>query len=431
MNFLKKSARDLWASMLVACCLISPGIALAQESVTDTLRRQIADMQAQLKKALDRIDQLEKEKSTTSGKVDQLESATSARLGEVEKSLQAVQSAPTALNPAMGLVIDATAEHRNTVGGDFNFRAAEMGIAASVDPFARAYSFITGSNTGIDVEEAAAMTTSLPWNLTAKGGRFFADFGRYSKVHDHELPFVNRPLSIERTIGGESQADGAELSYLFPTPFFLRAVVGAYNKIGANNDRVDNTVPRPWSRFTFLGRLSTYLDLTDNHSIEIGSTLAHTPSLRISDVGRVGPRDLSGIDLTYRYQPLSSFTYQAFTWGTELFVNSEPRAVALDDEMVAIRRRSVGGYSYGEIKLNKSWATGFLFDYAPSIDNPARKTISYSPYLTWNISEFNRLRFQFTHADDHVRVDKADGGNQFFLQWTTVIGAHTHGFLGR
>ena len=40
---------------------------------------------------------------------------------------------------------------------------------ASVDPYARMYGFFTGSNQGVDVEEAAAITTSLPWNLTAKG----------------------------------------------------------------------------------------------------------------------------------------------------------------------------------------------------------------------------------------------------------------------
>jgi hypothetical protein len=28
-------------------------------------------------------------------------------------------------------------------------------------------------------------------------------------------------------------------------------------------------------------------------------------------------------------------------------------------------------------------------------------------------------------------ADKAENGNQVFLQWTTVIGAHTHGFLTR
>jgi hypothetical protein len=379
----------------------------------------MADMQEQLKKALQRIDQLEKEKTSST-----------ARLGEVEKSVQAVQSAPTALNPSIGVVIDSTVEHRSQGGGNFNWRAAEFGFAASVDPFARAYSFVTGSKDGFEVEEAAAITTSLPWNLTAKGGRFFADFGRFSKVHDHELPFVNRPLSMDRVIG-ESQGDGVELAYLFPTPFFLRATVGGYNKIGAENERVDNSKSRSWSRFTYLGRLSTYLDLTDNHSVELGSSLAYTPSNRQSDI--VGSdRSLTGVDLTYRYQPLGSAVYQGFTWGSELFVNSERRPREYEDgTIIGVRRNSFGGYSYGELKLNKSWSTGFLFDYAPSIDSPGKKTIGYSPYVTWNLSEFNRLRLQFTHADDRVREDKSERGNQVFLQWTTVIGAHTHGFLGR
>jgi hypothetical protein len=333
------------------------------------------------------------------------------------------------------MVLDATAEHRSTVGGNFNFRAAEFGFAANVDPFARAYSFVTGSPDGVEVEEAAAITSSLPWNLTAKGGRFFADFGRLPKIHDHELPFVNRPLSMDRAFGGESQADGAELSYLFPTPFFLRGTMGAYNKVGAENERVDNTKFRAWSRFTFLSRLSTYFDLTDNHSIEVGSSLAYTPSNRVHSMTPLGVpvttdgyRALSGIDLTYRYQPLGSVVYQGFTWGSEFFGNSEcvDRPSGFCDRRVAL-----GGYSYGELKLNKSWSTGFLFDYAPSITSPGKKTIGYSPYVTWNISEFNRLRLQFTHADDHVREDKAEVGNQFFVQWTTVIGAHTHGFLGR
>ena len=428
MGSLVRKSRLVSGCVVLSYVFLLPRTSLTQESATDTLRRQVTEMQEQLKKALERIDQLEKEKSANAGKIDQLQSATTARLGEVEKSLQGVQSAPTALNPAMGLVIDATAEHRNRVGGNFNFRAAELGFAASVDPFARAYSFITGSNSGVEVEEAAAITSSLPWNLTAKGGRFFADFGRFSKIHDHELPFVNRPLSMERVIGGESQADGAELNYLFPTPFFLRATLGGYNKLGAENDRVDNTVSRAWSRFTFLSRLSTYLDLTDNHSVEVGSSLAYTPSVRVSGPTSRSERTLSGIDLTYRYQPLESVVYQGFTWGSEFFGNSEcfDRAGSPCDRRVAL-----GGYSYGELKLNKNWSTGFLFDYSPSIMSPGKKTIGYSPYLTWNISEFNRLRFQFTHADDHVREDKADGGNQFFLQWTTVIGAHTHGFLSR
>jgi len=403
-------------ALLWGLIFLLPTAALAQSTELDALRSTVKNMEQQLQKALQRIDQLEKEKSSSS-----------ARLGEVEKSVQAVQSAPTALNPSIGMVLDATAEHRSQGGGNFNFRAAEFGFAASVDPFARAYSFFTGSKDGFDVEEAAAITSSLPWNLTAKGGRFFADFGRFSKVHDHELPFVNRPLSMDRMIGGESQADGVEVAYLFPTPFFLRATVGGYNKIGADNERVDNAKSRSWSRFTYLGRLSTYHDLTDNQSIEVGASMAYTPSQRLTGDPVGGDRMLNGIDVTYRYQPLSSVVYQGVTWGSEFFGNSE----RIPFEDVAKRRRSYGGYSYAEMKLSKSWSTGFLFDYAPSIEKPGLKTIGYSPYVTWNLSEFNRLRFQFTHADDRVREDKSERGNQFFLQWTTVIGAHTHGFLGR
>ena len=407
----------LVAQSIFALVFMVPAVCLAQSSELDAVRSMVKGLEQQLQKALERIDQLEKEKTSTS-----------ARVGNVEKSVQAVQSAPSSFNPAIGLVLDATAEHRAKAGGDFNFRAAELGVAASVDPFARVYSFMTGSKEGFEVEEAAAITTSLPWNLTAKGGRFFADFGRLPKNHPHEYAFVNTPLSIERMIGGESKADGVEINYLFPMPFFLRATLGGYNKIGEGNERLDDTKSRAWSRFTYLGRLQTYFDVSDNHSIELGSSLAYTPSVRVAGDPSGGDRTLAGIDLTYRYQPLDSTTYQGLTIGSELFTNSE-RVIRPND--LIKREQSFGGYSYAELKLNRSWSTGFLFDYAPSIESPGKKTLSYSPFLTWNLSEFNRLRFQYSFFDDKVREEKADRGNQFFLQWTTIIGAHTHGFRGR
>jgi len=412
------------------CCawlLSVPQVSHAQLSEMQALKALVENMQQTLQKALSRIDQLEKEKAANAVKIEQEKMATTARLGDVEKSVQAVKSAAGALNPGIGMVLDASIDQRARKGGNFNFRSAEIGLAASVDPFARMYGFINGTPEGVEVDEAAAITTSLPWNLTAKGGRFLADFGRLPKIHAHELPFVNSPLSVERMVGGETQADGVEVNYLFPTPFFLRATVGGYNKMGEGNDRVDNTKPRSWSRFTYLGRLNTYFDITDNHSIEVGTSHAYTPSVRLlSDISG-GNRILNGIDVTYRYQPLDSVVYQGLIFGSEIFRNSE--RIGFDDR--SNRRHSYGGYSYAELKLNKNWSTGFLFDYAPSIESPGKKTIGYSPFLTWNLSEFNRLRFQFTHMDDRVREDKAESGNQFFLQWTTVIGAHTHGFLSR
>jgi hypothetical protein len=414
---------------LILFFVLVPQLSFAQDSEIESLKATVRDMQLQLQKALGRIDQLEREKAANSGKIQELEqdkSTSSARIGQIEKSVQAVQSAPSALNPSIGLVLDANVQNTKA-GGLFDFRSAELGIAANVDPFARMYSFINGTKDGVEIDEAAAITTSLPFNLTAKGGRFLADFGRFPKIHEHELPFVNEPLSIERMVGGETQADGAELNYLFPTPFFLRATFGGMNKMGEGNDRVDNTKPRSWSQFTYLSRLSTYFDLTDNNSIELGTSLSYTPMVRLEGDVPGGARMLNGVDLTYRYQPLSSTVYQGFTWGSEFYANSERFPV--DD--IAKRQQSYGGYSYGELKLNKNWSTGFLVDYAPNVDSPSKRTLSYSPFVTWNISEFNRLRFQYYYLSNNYQAEKADSGNQFYLQWTTVIGAHTHGFLSR
>lgn len=406
----------LAASAFVAFLVLFPVLCLAQSPELDALRAMVNGMEQQLQKALQRIEQLEKEKAVGAAKIDQ-----------VEKSVKAVQSAPSALNPAIGMAIDATAEHRAKAGGDFNFRAAEVGIAASIDPYARAYAFITGSKEGVEVEEAAMVTTSLPWNLQARAGRFFADFGRLAKFHPHEYAFVNTPLSLERIVGGESQADGVELSYLFPTPFFLRGTIGGYNKLGAENERLDDTKSRAWSRFTYLSRLQSYFDISDNHSIELGTSLAYTPSIRIPEDPHGGDRTLTGVDLTYRYQPLGSTLYQGLTIGGELFGNSE----RVERASGFRRMFAPGGYAYAEAKLSREWAAGFLYDNAPSLASPGKKTVGYSPFLTWNLSEFNRLRFQYSYLDDKVREERSERGHQFFLQWTTVLGSHTHGFRNR
>jgi hypothetical protein len=412
----RRSSRPLAAWLVVATIFVWPRLSGGQSTEIESIRAIVKNLEQQLQKALQRIDQLEKEKAASSAKVDQ-----------VEKSVRATQAAPSALNPAISLAIDATAEHRDKAGGDFNFRAAELGVAASIDPYARAYAFFTGSRDEFEVEEAAIVTTSLPWNLQVRGGRFFADFGRLAKFHPHEYAFVNTPLSLERLVGGESKADGVELSYLFPTPFFLRATAGGYNKLGAENDRLDDTKSRAWSRFTYLGRLHTYFDLGDNHGLELGTSLAYTPSIRIPEDPHGGSRTLTGVDVTYRYQPLGSTLYQGLTLGGEFFGNSE----RVERGSGFRRMFAPGGYVYGEAKINRQWATGFLYDNAPSLASPGKKTVGYSPFLTWYLSEFNRLRFQYSYLDDKVREERTERGHQFFLQWTTVLGSHTHGFRTR
>jgi hypothetical protein len=344
-------------------------------------------------------------------------------LAEIQPQLAAASKTfPSQFNPAIGFIVDTVFSHTRQNKSNFEFRSAEIGISAAIDPFARAYGIINGTPDGVEVEEAAIVTTSLPWNLTVKGGRFFADFGRLSTFHDHDLPFVNRPLVLDTYVGGESQADGVEVNWLVPIDHYLSLTAGMYNKIGAENDRVDNGVSRDVSEFTYLVRAATSFSLHDEHSIDVGISDAFTPEVRIANKKS---RNLAGLDFTYRYTPLASAGYRGFVWGNELLLNRESRESSPDSGDFR-KRNAFGMYSYVEARLSRRFYPGFLFEYVQDIDSPSRATKQYSPYLTFWASEFQRLRLQYTHTDGPGRSD--DG---FFLQWTAIIGSHVHSFRDR
>ena len=157
---------------------------------------------------------------------------------------------PNEFNPSIGVVGETVFSHRSggsdTTGADrpggFDVfqRSVELNVAASVDPFAKGYIVANASadsagEATFGIEEAALQTTSLPWNLELKAGRFFGEFGRLSYIHDHELPFVNRPLALDQYVGGESRTDGAQLNWLLPVPHYVSLTVGAGNGFGGDS----------------------------------------------------------------------------------------------------------------------------------------------------------------------------------------------------
>ena len=338
---------------------------------------------------------------------------------------------PSQFNPAIGFIVDTVFSHSRQKKSNFEFRSAEIGISGTIDPFARAYGIINGTPDGVEVEEAAIVTTSLPWGLTVKGGRFFAEFGRLSTFHDHDLPFVNRPMVLDQYIGGESQADGVEVNWLAPINHYLSFTLGAYNKIGADNDRVDNNVPRDISEFTFLGRAHTFFDLTDYLGLDVGATDAYTPEVRAEGLKA---RNVFGVDLTLRYTPPSQAAYRGLIWGTEFLVNHEARpgiAPTEDSPNQIFRYRDAFGlYSYLEARLTRRYYPGLLYEYVQDIDRPSLSTWALSPYFTIWLSEFQRLRLQYTHLWSN-RPGTRPTDDQFFLQWTAIIGSHVHSFRDR
>src|SRR5262249_17224450 len=290
----EESMRRIVPALIAVLICLSPSYVLTQTAPTssrtrarevsaqqlkrelDAMKQQMQQMQEKILKQEDLIQKLSSQSpppspasapATTAAGEEQFKREVKEEImRDIRPSLAAANKTfPSQFNPAIGFIVDSVGSYRDKERGNFEFRSGEIGISANVDPFTRGYAIINGTPDGVEVEEAAIVTTALPYNLTVKGGRFFADFGRLSKFHDHDLPFVNRPIVLDRFVDGESQADGVELSYLVPIRQYLTLTTGMYNKIGAENERVSNLVPRNFSQFTYLWRPATFINLSDSN----------------------------------------------------------------------------------------------------------------------------------------------------------------------
>ena len=361
-------------------------------------------------------------------------------------------------NPSIGLVGETIFSYRSQpsdktgsdrIGGfDINQRTVELNLAASVDPFATGYAVITGSadastgDTNIDVEEAAIQTTSLPWNLTLKAGRFFGEFGRLAYIHDHELPFVNRPIVLDQYIGGESQTDGLQLSWLLPVEHYVNLTLGLGDKFGDMQNN-PGLFRRGWD-LNYFGRLSTYFDLTPDWQAETGVSGLLEP--RSDDRGGVltqpggstlteQGRRLVGADFSLRYIPLRDNQFRSFTWGNELLFSDnryldDPDAAPVNGDEFYKTVPSFGLYSYMTYKWDRQWSGGLLGEFVENQQNNSYRTFAQSVYLTYALSHWNQLRLQYTHTE-HTGGSGLKDDDAIYLQWAWIIGSHSHGWQQR
>ena len=367
------------------------------------------------------------------------------------------KSLPGEFNPAIGLVGETLFSYgsgsADQVGsprpGGFDVfqRSLEFNAMASVDPFAKAWVVANASadaatgEAAWGIEEAALQTTSLPGNLTLTGGRFFGEFGRLANIHDHELPFVNRPLALATYIGGESRTDGAQINWLVPIDHYLSVTAGVGDQFGGDSPNPNNPGNyRSFYGLNFWGRASTSFDLTDNWAAEVGASGLANP--RTQDRGGLlmqpdgsalteKSHRLAGLDFKLTYVPLRDNQFKSFTWGTELLFSDDnylfsPLAAAAYRGDV----NALGLYSYVSYKWSRQWSGGFLFDYLQSAQNHSDVALAYSPFVTFALSHWNQLRLQYTHTD-HNAVSGLKPDEAVYLQWTWIIGAHSHGWSQR
>ncbi len=134
-------------------------------------------------------------------------------------------------NPDMAGIGDFLgAAGKNTPNADpaLQMHESEASFQAIVDPYARADFFVSFGEAGVNLEEGFLTLTELPGGLLTKVGKMRAAFGKVNGLHNHVLPWTDRPLVINNLVGGEDGVDDAGISVarLISNPWIFLEATG-------------------------------------------------------------------------------------------------------------------------------------------------------------------------------------------------------------
>src|SRR5436309_4935866 len=182
-------------------------------------------------------------------------------------------------NPDIAVIGDflgAAGRNRVNPTPALQMHESEAAFQAVVDPYARADFFISFGQEGVNLEEGFLTFTELPGGLLTKVGKMRAAFGKVNGLHNHVLPWTDRPLVINNLVSGEDGIDDAGISVarLVPNPWVFLEATGQvfHGNSGPDENPLFKTTQR--GELSYVGHLRAYQDITDDSNIDLGVSYA-------------------------------------------------------------------------------------------------------------------------------------------------------------
>jgi hypothetical protein len=413
----------LW--ILCVCCLISK---LSHASDTGSLESQLRELSQIVKELKLTVENQQREIAALKG---QTPPPLIASTGTPPIATRAIQGR---WNPDIGAIAD-TVLKLDTPRGDaegadrISVRELELVLGSAVDPYSRLDATISFSDfEEASLEEAYYTHFGLPWDITARLGRFKPGIGKALPVHRDSLDTIDEPLVIQRYFGLEGyNKSGVDIKKTLDLPWASIHQISLGILEGGNGE--DGTLfGETRRRPTIYSHLKNYFDVNDTAGLELGASyLAGSKDPDTSfEVNVLG---LDGT-LIHRWADQRHLKLQGEAFHVsrkESFIERENEAAGeIFFEDLDNNRHLWGGYAILDFRFDPRWAAGFRFDDVQIVDNPIENPDSrdagYTGYLTFYQSEFARWRAQFTHLD----LANGQDDNQVMIQGTFSIGEHKH-----
>jgi hypothetical protein len=329
-------------------------------------------------------------------------------------------SAAKALNPDISVIGDFIgAAGTGTVPAlsqqqpfpSMQMHESEIGLQAIIDPYARGDFFISFGEAGVNLEEGYITFTALPQSLVVKVGKMRSAFGKVNMMHNHVLPWIDRPLVTTNLVGGEDGIDdaGVSIQRIIPAPkgIFVEATGQVFR--GDSGDGLQS-VFKSWQRsdVSTVAHLRSYKDITESTNVDLGLSYARG----YNDFGPNFLTNLYGVDATVRWKPLRRSIYHSFVGRGELFWSQR--------HQLPVEQRAFGFYTSADYQLGRRWFLGGRFDrsgrsqFANLVDQGGSIVLTYWP------SEFSQIRGQYRYTN----YAENKSANELLLQLIFSLGAH-------
>lgn len=322
-------------------------------------------------------------------------------------------------------------------GSRLGVREVEIAIQAVVDPYFRGDVYLGFNDVeGAAVEQAYITTTSLPWGLQARVGRFLLPVGKQTTTHRHDLHTIEYPWVIQRFLGAEGlKGTGASVSkVLAPFGFYQEMQFTAVDRFGEAAEGLTSAEPvnKSMDGMGYAARFRNYWDLNQSTNFELSASaitgereqpaaLAHGAA---PDVNAVNARQtVVGADLTWRWRPLRQGLYRSFILQAEVMRQLNQRVSILpvtDNAYEGPDRDFTGGYVFARYQVGRRLFIGGRFDTLQDPELGGGKMTAGSGVLEFFPSEFSKLVASFERLSPQGGV----ATNRLMLQATFAIGPH-------
>jgi len=325
-------------------------------------------------------------------------------------------SAAKALNPDISVIGDFIGalggnSQQNSVSLQpipaFQMHESELGLQSIIDPYSRGDFFISFGEEGVNLEEGYITFTALPGSFVAKVGKMRSVFGKVNMMHNHVLPWVERPIVSNNLVAGEDGINDAGFSVerILPAPkgIFLEATGQLFR-----GDSGDVFKSSQRSDVSAVAHLRGYRDITESTNIDLGVSYARGHN----DLGTNFLTHLYGVDATVRWKPLRRSIYHSFVGRSE-FIWS-------DRQQLPTTQKAFGYYASADYQLARRWFLGGRYDHSDRSRDASLTDKGGSVVLTYWPSEFSQLRgqYRFTHYANNIDA------NELFVQLIFSLGAH-------